>query len=108
MPPDNYCVILKGRQGTGQFHVKWWHQIVDTACFPLLFSRGQFGYGTLSFFCMFTYFFLERGLKLDKPSKGTRYHHGQHQRQQHLPHGQRQIKHRTVVLENPDTETLFR
>uniref|UniRef100_A0A183BNP0 ATP-dependent DNA helicase n=1 Tax=Globodera pallida TaxID=36090 RepID=A0A183BNP0_GLOPA len=44
IPSMDYEVVLKGRKGTGKLNMKWWHREIDPALFPLLFSRGQYGY----------------------------------------------------------------
>jgi hypothetical protein len=38
-------VVFTGRHGTGQIEMKWWNRNIDAALFPLLFSRGQYGFG---------------------------------------------------------------
>jgi len=45
--PDSlhYDVILKGRQGTGQVKMSWWDRNIDPTLFPLIFSKGQCGFG---------------------------------------------------------------
>ena len=45
MPTMDNEVVLFGRQGTGQLHLKWWRREIDPALFPLLFPKGQFGFG---------------------------------------------------------------
>ncbi|KAL3106584.1 hypothetical protein niasHT_018226 [Heterodera trifolii] len=44
LPNMNYEVVLLGRQGTGQQHLKWWRREIDPATFPLMFPEGQFGF----------------------------------------------------------------
>ncbi|KAL3121183.1 hypothetical protein niasHT_006212 [Heterodera trifolii] len=44
LPNMDYEVILLGRQGTGQQHLKWWRREIDPATFPLMFPEGQFGF----------------------------------------------------------------
>ncbi|CAK5068763.1 unnamed protein product [Meloidogyne enterolobii] len=46
VPPEGkYDVILTGQKGTGQVSLKWWHRAADAACFPIIFSKGQNGFG---------------------------------------------------------------
>ncbi|KAL3088235.1 hypothetical protein niasHS_009532 [Heterodera schachtii] len=44
LPNMDYEVVLFGRQGTGQLHLKWWRREIDPANFPLMFPKGQFGF----------------------------------------------------------------
>jgi hypothetical protein len=57
-PAKDYDVVLKGRHGTGEVTIKWWNRIIDALLFPLLFIKGQYGYGNICCNYLFVILFL--------------------------------------------------